>query len=99
MIEGRELLQDLDQVPRSELAGSAAGGNERRQSDLAHGVSIQEIEGEMLAQEEESGKGLPEQPSGWSAGLGRPGGASPPLAVGFAYPVRLGREPTREESG
>jgi len=40
MLERCDLLQDLDQVPRSQLAGSAAGGNERRQSDLVHDASI-----------------------------------------------------------
>ena len=39
MFERCDLSQDLDQVPRSQLAGSAAGGNQRRQSDLVHDPS------------------------------------------------------------
>jgi hypothetical protein len=36
MIQGHSVLQDLDEVLSSQLARSAAGGHERRQSDLVH---------------------------------------------------------------
>jgi hypothetical protein len=36
MGEGRDRLQDLDQVLRTELAGSAARGHELGEADLAH---------------------------------------------------------------
>ena len=39
MIEGWDLLEDLDQVLGAQLAGSTARGNERRESDLVHFVS------------------------------------------------------------
>ena len=38
MIEGRHLAQDLNQVLGSKLAGSAAGWNELRQSNLAQTI-------------------------------------------------------------
>jgi hypothetical protein len=36
MIEGSDVLQDLDQVLSAQLAGSTAGRNELRQSQFAH---------------------------------------------------------------
>ena len=41
MVERGDLFQDLDQVLSSELAGSTAGGNNRRQPDLSHANSYQ----------------------------------------------------------
>jgi hypothetical protein len=40
MIERLDLLQDLDEALSGELAGSAAAGNERCQSNLAHDLLL-----------------------------------------------------------
>ena len=39
MIEGSNVLQDLDQVLSAQLAGSTASRNELRQAQVAHGFS------------------------------------------------------------
>ena len=40
MIEGSDLLQDLDQVLSAQLAGSTAGRNELRESQFAHRILL-----------------------------------------------------------